>query len=167
MPWTASWSQCVFEQRGSAAGAPAVWCHDDRMTEICQVGYPAFIALLTVPRKIATRTVGERGVISNRRCGFTHRRITDRGGDTGQGRQSVAEQLVLRVSLPRLIRSMSQQSSSLESSARSASTTLEHQAQAQRHVPLFQPIDADKARARAAIEQWRTFTMLLEPQVGA
>lgn len=65
---------------------------------------------------------------------------------------------------------MSQQeesSSSMESSARSASTTVEHQAQAQRPVPLFEPIDSDKARARAAIEQWRTFTMLLEPQVGA
>lgn len=64
---------------------------------------------------------------------------------------------------------MSQQesSSSIGSSARSASTTVEQQAQAQRHVPLFQPIDVDKARARAAIEQWRTFTMLLEPQVGA
>lgn len=34
-----------------------------------------------------------------------------------------------------------------------------------RHVPIFQPIDADDARARAAVDQWRTFTMLLEPQV--
>lgn len=57
--------------------------------------------------------------------------------------------------------------SSTESSTRSASTAVEHQAQAHRHVPLFHPIDVDKARARAATEQWRTFTMLLEPQVGA
>lgn len=39
------------------------------------------------------------------------------------------------------------------------------QVQRQRHVPIFQPIDGDDARARAAVEQWRTFTMLLEPQV--
>lgn len=39
--------------------------------------------------------------------------------------------------------------------------------QTRRHIPLFEPIDAEDARARAAVEQWRTFTMLLEPQVGA
>lgn len=38
--------------------------------------------------------------------------------------------------------------------------------QARRHIPLFEPIDTEDARARAAVEQWRTFTMLLEPQVG-
>lgn len=37
---------------------------------------------------------------------------------------------------------------------------------ASRHVPNFQPIDAEDARSRAAAEQWRTFTMLLEPQVS-
>lgn len=37
--------------------------------------------------------------------------------------------------------------------------------QAPQHVPLFRPVDPDAARARAAVEQWRTFTMLLEPQV--
>eukprot|EP00752_Nemacystus_decipiens_P011329 g10067.t1 len=58
-------------------------------------------------------------------------------------------------------------SSSIRSSARSASTTVEQQAQEEHHVPRFQPIDVDKARARAAIEQWRTFTMLLEPQPGS
>lgn len=39
------------------------------------------------------------------------------------------------------------------------------QVQRQRQVPIFEPIDGDDARARAAVEQWRTFTMLLEPQV--
>lgn len=37
----------------------------------------------------------------------------------------------------------------------------------QRHIPLFESVNAEDARARAAVEQWRTFTMFLEPQVGA
>lgn len=39
--------------------------------------------------------------------------------------------------------------------------------QTRRHIPLFEPIDAADARARATVEQWRIFTMLLEAQVGA
>ena len=39
------------------------------------------------------------------------------------------------------------------------------QDQASRYVPVFEPIDANEARARASTEQWRTFTVLLEPQV--
>lgn len=46
--------------------------------------------------------------------------------------------------------------------SRSTSCTTE---QALRDIPTFQPIDAEAASARAAVEQWRTFTMLLEPQV--
>lgn len=38
--------------------------------------------------------------------------------------------------------------------------------EAPRDIPMFHPIHAEDARARAAVEQWRTFTMLLEPQVG-
>lgn len=34
-----------------------------------------------------------------------------------------------------------------------------------RRVPVFEPICAEDARARAAVEQWRTVVMLLEPQV--
>lgn len=49
------------------------------------------------------------------------------------------------------------------SEPRSASSTPEQEAS--RNVPMFQPIHAEEARARAAVEQWRTFTMLLEPQV--
>lgn len=37
--------------------------------------------------------------------------------------------------------------------------------EATRGIPMFRPIHAEDARARAAVEQWRTFTMLLEPQV--
>jgi len=33
------------------------------------------------------------------------------------------------------------------------------------HFPDFGSIDIGEARARAAAEEWRTFTMLLEPQV--
>lgn len=33
------------------------------------------------------------------------------------------------------------------------------------HFPDFGSIDIGEARARAAVEEWRTFTMLLEPQV--
>lgn len=47
----------------------------------------------------------------------------------------------------------------------SASTVVELQAPRQGQVPIFRPIDTDDARARAAVEQWRTFTMLLEPEV--
>lgn len=72
-----------------------------------------------------------------------------------------------------LVRNMSQESSSVTtaesaaSGSRSTSSTppAQQQAPGQRRVPIFQPIDADDARARAAVEQWRTFTMLLEPQV--
>ncbi len=65
---------------------------------------------------------------------------------------------------------MSQQESS-SSVASGSGTTVgctfvdELQAPRQRQVPTFRPIDKDDARARAAVEQWRTFTMLLEPQV--
>lgn len=37
--------------------------------------------------------------------------------------------------------------------------------QIRRHIPVFEAVDVEDARARAAVEQWRTFTMLLEPQV--
>lgn len=37
--------------------------------------------------------------------------------------------------------------------------------QVPRHLPMFEPIQVEDAKARAAVEQWRTFTMLLEPQV--
>lgn len=33
------------------------------------------------------------------------------------------------------------------------------------HFPDFGSIDIGEARARATVEEWRTFTMLLEPQV--
>lgn len=33
------------------------------------------------------------------------------------------------------------------------------------HFPDFGSIDIGEARATAAVEEWRTFTMLLEPQV--
>lgn len=53
------------------------------------------------------------------------------------------------------------------SSRTCASSELFLDQQSRRHTPLFEPIDAEDARARATVEQWRTFTMLLEAQVGA
>lgn len=37
--------------------------------------------------------------------------------------------------------------------------------QAPQFLPLFQPIQVEDAKARANVEQWRTFSMLVEPQV--
>lgn len=35
-----------------------------------------------------------------------------------------------------------------------------------RQLPTFEPILLDDARARASVEEWRTFVILLEPQVS-
>lgn len=52
--------------------------------------------------------------------------------------------------------------SEMSAGSRSINSTRE---QVLRQVPSFEPITTGDARARAAVDQWRTFTMLLEPQV--
>lgn len=57
--------------------------------------------------------------------------------------------------------------SSLGSSETSTSNMISDGDRLRRNnVPNFQPFDTEEARARAAVEQWRTFTMLIEPQVS-
>lgn len=51
------------------------------------------------------------------------------------------------------------------SNRNSSSSTPEPVAHAPRRIPLFQPIHLEDAKARATVEEWRTFTVLLEPQV--